>query len=63
MSKETKIENNQMEKRYIYIKGKPNTFWEESNNKTIGKFNPMSNSIETITSFCWCLFFILIVKL
>ena len=25
--------------------------------------NPMSKTIDTITSFCWCLFFILIVKL
>lgn len=32
--------------------GKPNRFFEESNNKTIGKFNPINNAIDKITNFC-----------
>jgi hypothetical protein len=38
--------------------GNPNIFVEESNSKTIGRLNPISKTIDTITNFCWCLFFI-----
>ena len=39
--------------------GNPRKFSAESNSKTIGRFNPISKTTDTITNFCWCLFFIL----
>lgn len=54
------METNQVEKIKIYILGNPKIFLEESKSNTIGIFKQISSTIETITNFCWCLFFIFI---
>lgn len=58
--KEIAIENNQAEKTYTYIIGKPKKDFELSNNSNSGTFSANNNSNERITNFCSCLFFMVL---
>ena len=44
----------------MYIIGKPKSDFELSNNSKRGMFNASNNSIERITNFCSCLFFMVL---